>query len=131
MKMWRMRTAEVITMSNFALPEISIVGGDHTYLDFEIFEPEGDAVDVSTMSASFAVIDYTNKFGSPQFTLQATVIEGEQGVPLFRVTLQSALTVNMFGKFIYQLSVRDYKGYMQHRQGIVLIHKNIDTNTVN
>ena len=129
--MWRMRTAEVITMSNFALPEISIVGGDHTYLDFEIFEPEGDAVDVSTMSASFAVIDYTNKFGSPQFTLKASVIEGEQGVPLFRVTLQSALTVNMFGKFIYQLSVKDYKGYMQHRQGIMLIHKNISTNTVN
>ena len=129
--MWRMRIAEVITMSNFALPEISIVGGDHTYLDFEIFEPEGDVVDVSTMSASFAVIDYTNKFGSPIFTLKASVIEGEQGVPLFRVTLQSALTVNMFGKFIYQLSVKDYKGYMQHRQGIMLIHKNIDTNTVN
>lgn len=118
-------------MNNFALPEISIVGGDHTYLDFEIFEPEGDAVDVSTMSASFSVIDYTNKFGSPQFTLTASVIEGAQGIPLFRVVLTSPLTVNMFGKFIYQLSVRDYKGYMQHRQGIMLIHKNIDTNTVN
>ena len=129
--MWRMRTAEVITMSNFALPEISIVGGDHTYLDFEIFEPEGDAVDVSTMSASFAVIDYTNKFGSPQFTLQATVIEGGQGVPLFRVVLTSPLTVNMFGKFIYQLAVKDYKGYRQHAQGIMLVHKNIDTNAMN
>lgn len=126
-----MRAAEVIMMSNFALPEISIVGGDHTYLDFEIFEPEGDAVDVSTMSASFSVIDYTNKFGSPQFTLTASVIEGAQGIPLFRVVLTSPLTVNMFGKFIYQLSVKDYKGYMQHRQGIMLIHKNIDTNAVN
>ena len=128
--MWRMRTAEVITMSNFALPEISIVGGDHTYLDFEIFEPEGDAVDVSTMSASFAVIDYTNKFGSPQFTLKASVIEGDDGRPLFRISLLSELTLNLFGKFIYQLAVKDYKGHTKHEQGLILINKNIDTNSI-
>ena len=115
--------------SNYTMPQIDyFTGGDSEEYYFEIKNEQGHPMDVSTMGLKFSIIDYTNKFGQPLL-----VKDGEPSLNTktsmtsdFKVVLTPTDTLNLFGKYIYQISIVDYDKNVKNYQGIMVISNNIN-----
>lgn len=117
----------------YILPEMEFVGGGtqdcffHTYF-FKNKRP----FDLDGCVANFAVVNHLNRGGTPIISKEMTIM-GEDGgstddVPnILRVTLEPDDTVELAGKYIYQITVKDARGESDPpMQGIMYIHNNID-----
>lgn len=117
----------------FVLPTIEFVGGSsqdlvyHTY-----FYAGGKPFDLSSCEAFFSVIGYANRGGKALFSKKMSVgtsvlQEGEETVSnVLRVTLDPSDTVDLCGKYIYQITIRDVSGDVDiPKKGILIIEDNI------
>lgn len=118
--------------SPYSLPTIDFVGGSTQELVFHTFFSQNrKPFDLSSCTASFAVINFINKNGSPLITKTMQVDKSEVGdgtvTNVLRVVLQPEDTVDLVGKFIYQISIQDISGDIEiPDQGIIRIANNIN-----
>jgi hypothetical protein len=92
----------------YTLPEISMVGGATREIRFRLRTPQGLPYDADGAAADFSVCNFSNKNGFPLFSLTPEALPDENGLQsVLAVTLTSAVTVNLFGKYVYQLTVVD------------------------
>lgn len=118
----------------YMLPTIDFVGGSSQELVFHTyFRNIKNPFDLSQYSANFSVINYVNKNGTPVISKSMRITDGERDpdgnlVPnILRVTLVPGDTVNLTGKFIYQISVKGAGGMVEvPSQGIIYITNNIN-----
>lgn len=113
----------------YTLPTISFVGGSTQKLAFHIYD-EGDKepLDATSYEAAFSVIDYVHKWRDPIFTKTMTISDtGDKGTRnILVVELVPSDTVDLAGKYVYQISVKDQDGNVDiPDQGILFITKNI------
>ena len=112
----------------FTLPEINFVGGETQRLEFNLKDANGDVFDADGTTSNFAICSYSNKTDEPllEYTPYLNVDSG--GVKsVLDVTIPKQDTKDLFGKFIYQLTVIDVTGASAiPNQGIMNISKNIN-----
>lgn len=118
---------------HYSLPTIDFVGGETQELMFHVYFPTGTGnvpFPVTHCTARFAVVNFLNKSGDPVIgPLTMTQKTGGDGYTnLLYVKIPASLTVDLEGKFIYQITIneQDTGDTDIPRQGIMLITRNID-----
>lgn len=117
-------------LDQYTLPQMEFVGGEtqevafhaHYYLDDRPFGLEGCV-------AQFSIVSYTNKYGAPILEKKMEVTrdgaDGMKNVLYLKLLPEDTLDLN--GKYIYQISIRDVDGDVEiPKQGIIYIYNNID-----
>lgn len=137
----------------YTLPTIDFVGGETQDLAFNMFfnneEPTKgkQPFDMTGYMANLAIVNYINKKGTPIITKPMNIVpprntryetnhlvwypmgEREDSVcNRLTVTLHATETVNLAGKYIYQISIKDPRGVDIDipNQGILRIANNIN-----
>lgn len=114
----------------YELPTITFVGGETRDLAFHIYHYIGKRpYSLSDCDCTFSLVNFTTKGGKPILSKEMTVIydETETIDNILTVTLESSESVNLFGKYIYQITIQDRAGEVEiPSQGIMYITNNID-----
>ena len=114
----------------YELPTITFVGGETRDLAFHIYHYIGKRpYSLSDCDCTFSLVNFTTKGGKPILSKEMTVIydETETIDNILTVTLESSESVNLFGKYIYQITIKDRAGEVEiPSQGIMYITNNID-----
>lgn len=118
----------------YILPELEFVGGSTQDIRVRcFFHKDKTPYDLSSCVVNFALINYVNKNGEPLVSKKMDINASKDdagGVKyIASVTLNPADTVDLVGKFIYQISIRDASGEVEiPKQGIAHIINNINKN---
>lgn len=110
----------------YALPTIDFVGGETQNLLFNVYSSGGkQPFNLSDCTASFAVVNFTNKTGKPLLT---KLMEADnKNTNVLRVRLLPSETMDLFGKYIYQITIKDSDGNVEiPKQGLLYITNNIN-----
>lgn len=117
----------------YTLPTISFVGGSTQTFEFNCYYyTNKKKFDLSACSADFSIISYVNKRGTPLVSKTMSVIsdtgDNDSVSNILNVVLDPADTVDLYGKYIYQITIRDdATGVVEiPDQGILLITNNIN-----
>lgn len=112
----------------YSLPEITFVGGETHDLRFHLLTDTRKVFNASGCKATFSVVYSVNRTGSPVLSKPMTVLADDDGIEsILAVTLLPTETVNLYGKYIYQITIQDMSGETDiPSQGILGITNNID-----
>lgn len=115
----------------YSLPEIRFVGGTSEDLQFHVFYDETNPKPFNLFGAevNFSIVNFINKNGAPLVSKRMDIgmNEAETHYSVLSVTLEPTDTVDLFGKFVYQITIKDIDGNVDiPHQGIINIHNNID-----
>jgi len=106
----------------YTLPEISLVGGQTETFQFRLFNANGEPFGGCT--GNFAVVDFSNQEGDPLISKDFTV---DDSTNIAVVSLASGDTLDLYGKYIYQLTLCDIQDNVDiPNQGIMQIAHNIN-----
>ena len=118
----------------YVLPTIDFVGGETQKLLFNIYFHEGNTpFSLSGCTANFSIVNYLNRTGAPILskTMQPVLDANITIDNKLTVTLLPEETVDLFGKYIYQIIIRDIDGETEvPKQGILYITNNINKNYI-
>lgn len=121
-------------LNPYTLPTIDFVGGETQDLAFHTYFHEGNKpFALSGCDANFAIVSYMNKTGAPIVSKPMTAIMNSEGTAdnVLTVTLLPSETVNLFGKYVYQITIKDISGNVEiPKQGILMITNNINKNFI-
>lgn len=111
----------------YNLPRINFVGGETQTFMFNLRTKEGNSFNANECEAEFALISYSGKNRDPVLTKDANIVSDDYGLDsVASVSLNPSETVNLHGKYIYQLTIRDKDGNIEiPGQGFVDIIRNI------
>lgn len=115
----------------YSLPELCFVGGSSEDLQFNLFCNEADPEPFSIFGgeANFSIVNFLNKNSTPLVSkkMKIGMNDEETHYNILRISLEPADTADLFGKFVYQITIRDIDGNVDiPHQGIINIHNNID-----
>lgn len=115
----------------YTLPELCFVGGSSEDLQFNLFCDKSDPKPFNIFGgeANFSIVNFLNKNSTPLVSkkMDINMNNEETHYNVLRVYLEPADTVDLFGKFVYQITIRDIDGNVDiPHQGIINIHNNID-----
>lgn len=118
----------------YTLPTYEIVGGTYLKLTFyAYFHTEVNPYDLSNCEVNFAIIDFMNKEGqyldSRPMSIEdgADLGDGDHVMNRLTVDIPSSVTKNLYGKYIYQISIKEATSKVEiPSQGILLIENNIN-----
>lgn len=127
----------MIVPNMYKLKPIDFVGGSTEGFVFNCFsdEKKKSPVDLKLCTANFSIISYVNKTGMPLISKTMQIRENERDMGyvhnILAVTLEPADTVNLCGKYIYQITIKDEKRDIEiPSQGICFIANNINKSFV-
>lgn len=114
----------------FTLPTIEFVGGASQPLSFRMRTADGKSgFNLSGCFANFSVINCVHKGGKPVISKWMTVSmsPASSTYDMLSVTLDPLDTVDLFGKFIYQITIGNGAGETElPKQGELYITRNIN-----
>lgn len=115
----------------YTLPTIDFVGGETQNILFNAYSSNGkQPFNLNNCTAGFAIVNFTNKTGEPLLT---KIMESDnKNANVLKVTLLPSETINLFGKYIYQITIRDSDGNIEiPKQGLLYIANNINKSFIN
>lgn len=112
--------------NQYELPTICFVGGGNQEFEYEVFYlNEQTPFDVTSCRARFSVVSCTNKYGTP--VVSKDMIASDDDTNKLSVTLTAQDTVNLNGKYYYQIYIVDEQGNAEPPcQGVMYVRSNID-----
>lgn len=112
----------------YTLPEINFVGGETNKYEFKLFRLNGTAYNLPDATASIAITEAVNRCGLPLIIKAVPISASESGdYNRILIELHSSDTVNISGKYIYQISIKDSVGRLSvPNQGVLYIAENIN-----
>lgn len=116
----------------YTLPQVEFVGGSTQDFAFRCRHyATGSPMDMSGCQAEFSIIEYLDKHGDPLWSSHMTVRELNGICDELFISIPPEVTVDLWGKYIYQISIRDVDGVVEiPKQGIFYITNNIQKNFV-
>lgn len=117
-------------MNPYPLPTMEFVGGETQEIAFDTHYCIGDRpFGLSGCKAQFAIVSYTNRTGEPilvrDMEVQSSEPDGVKNVLYLKLLPEE--TLELAGKYIYQISIRDVDGDVEiPRQGVIYIYNNIN-----
>lgn len=116
--------------SPYTLPTIDFVGGETQDLMFNVyFYKNKKPFSLTGCTCNFSIVSFTNKTGAPILSKQMNAIFNDDisSDNVLTVTLEPTETVDLFGKYIYQIIIKDINGDAEiPKQGILYITNNIN-----
>ena len=116
--------------SPYTLPTIDFVGGETQDLSFNVyFYKNHRPFSLTGCTSNFSIVSFNNRAGAPILDKQMEAIFNEAGTSnnVLIVTLNPTETVDLSGKYIYQITIRDIDGDVEiPKQGILYITNNIN-----
>lgn len=118
------------TVNQYTLPKIEFIGGGYQKIPFRVFHYIGRRpFDLTGCECYFSLVNYTSQSGpivmSKKMTIEPADSDGVANI--ITVELESDETLNMFGKYIYQITIVGSDGTPEApKQGIMNIIQNID-----
>ncbi len=118
--------------SPYLLPTIDFVGGETQNLAFHVyFHTKERPFSLTGCTCNFSIVSFRNKMGAPILTKVMTPVFGGVVDNVLTVELTSKETVELYGKYIYQICIRDIDGEVEiPKQGILYITNNINKNFI-
>ena len=115
----------------YSLPELCFVGGSSEDLQFNLFynKDNPEPFNIFGGEANFSIVNFLNKNSTPLVSKKMDIgmNDAETHYNILRVSLEPSDTVDLFGKFVYQITIKDIDGNVDiPHQGIINIHNNID-----
>lgn len=113
------------------LPDWEFVGGVTQEYDFTLRAENGYYYDIPGATASLAVSPFVNQ-AEPVFVKSGSIVANSAGANcIVRFLLDAGDTVNLHGKFIYQITVKNTDGTIAPpMRGRMFIIENIDKDFV-
>lgn len=116
--------------TSYTMPRIDFVGGETQNLMFHVyFHRNKRPFSLTGCTANFSIVSFTNKTGAPILSKSMNAVFNEEGTieNVLTVTLKPNETVNLYGKYIYQIQIRDIDGVTEiPKQGLLYITNNIN-----
>lgn len=111
----------------YNLPEISFVGGESQTFLFNLYTKSGSGYNTDGCDIAFSIVNFANKSNTPILIKSGSTQVGADGVSnTVVIGLEPQDTVGLYGKYIYQLSIRDAAGITEiPGHGIMNITRNI------
>lgn len=114
----------------YTLPTIDFVGGETQDFMFKVyFHKNRRPFSLTGCTANFAIVSFTNKMGTPILTKPMEDIFNDEGTinHVLTVTLEPTETADLYGKYIYQIQIKDVNGEVEiPKQGLMYITNNIN-----
>jgi len=112
----------------YTLPEDTFVAGQTCKYTWRLIRESGNDFSAQDCTGTLAITNYSHKNDTPDLVKDVKFEPGDNGVlNKATVTLTADDTINLDGKYIYQLSIRDTQGNIEiPNQGILYIYKNIN-----
>ena len=115
----------------YDLPEISFISGGTEIFHFRLFTAGKNVFNASGANATFSVVSSVNRMGTPIISKSMGVIANNDGVEsILTITLTPSETVELFGKYIYQIILIDFSGEVEIQKGVLRISNNIDKDVI-
>lgn len=113
--------------SPYTLPTIDFVGGETQRLAFNIYHGGSKRpCGLDGCTSNFSIVSYTNKYGDPIVKKSMTIDSSDgQTQNMLTVVLTPTESVDLYGKYIYQIIIKDTDGDTEVKQGIMYISNNI------
>lgn len=113
----------------YSLPELDFVGGSSEDLVFHVYygKTNPKPFGLTGCTANFSIVNFVNKNGAPVVSKTMTVRmdEAETFYNILFVSLEPDDTVDLFGKFVYQITIKDIDNNVDiPQQGVIYIHNN-------
>lgn len=118
--------------SPYTLPEINFIGGSTQEFIFHAYtDGNKEAFSLASCVANFAIINYVNKSGEPLISKDMSITFDDESdsdtvYNVLKVTLLPSETVDLCGKYIYQITIKDIEDNTEPKQGIMYIGNNIN-----
>lgn len=114
----------------YSLPELAFVGGSSEELIFHAYRDgtEPKPFGLTGCTANFSIAHYADKSGTPLLSKEMTIKMDSANVyeNILTILLDAEDTIDLFGKYVYQITVKDSDARADIRQGILMVHKNVD-----
>lgn len=109
----------------FTLPSIDFVGGETQQFLFRMFDKFKRPIEI-VGDCNFAITSYTNPSGAPLISKTMSVVYDEETQlnSSVRVDLTPSDTVNLNGKYIYQISIKSGSYVDIPKHGIMYVIRN-------
>ncbi|MDD6530595.1 MAG: hypothetical protein PUF41_11520 [Prevotella copri] len=111
-----------------SLPEWRLVGGETQSRIFTLYQKSGELCNLSNATADFAVVEFVNPYTLPLIQKSVAVSASTTGeYSEVIIDLSVTDTIDMHGKYIYQVTVKDDAGNVSiPYHGIMYVYRNID-----
>lgn len=120
-----------MTQNRYSLPELSFISGESQNLVFRLFTEQNQPVDAGDITCSLSAIPYGNINAVPVLTKSGVIVNaGGNEKAYIKVLLEPNDTISLSGKYIYQISLKDYLDNIELYQGILTIFHNVDKNFI-
>lgn len=107
------------------LPDWDFVAGSTQSRTLTLLKPTGEEYNMENGVAYLAIVDYVNG-GDPVYTKQAALTASDGKYCVVTFSLQSSATKELFGRYVYQITISDGNGNVAiPQQGRMMIYKNI------
>lgn len=114
----------------YTMPEVVFVSGQSQTLRWRLFTEKGVPFNADGCTGNFSAVDYSDKTGDPLISkpLTFSIGDDETGVKnIASVDLLPSDTLGFYGKYIYQITIKDIDGEAEiPNQGFLLISHNIN-----
>lgn len=114
----------------YTLPTVTFVGGETQDFAFNVyFYKDRKPFSLSGCECNFSIVAATNKTGVPILTKSMGSIYNNDGTcdNVLTVTLLPNETVDLSGKYVYQIIIKDIDGDVEiPKQGLLYIVNNIN-----
>lgn len=118
----------------YTLPTIYFVGGETQDLSFNMYFRNGKKpFNLDGCKTDFSIINFANKNGKPVLSksMESARSATSEVDNILNVKLLSSETVDLSGKYIYQIIIQDEAGDAEiPNQGIMFITNNINKNFI-
>ena len=112
----------------YSLPEWNFVGGETQKRTFTLYETGADErYNLEGATAEIVVVDFVNHRSAPSLRKEVVIqMDSEENYCEAVVVLSPGDTLNLFGKFIYQITIKDSVGNVAALKGVMRISENIN-----
>lgn len=112
----------------YTLPELTFVGGKTQELNFRLLEKDGSLFNAKNCTGNLSICNYSDKVGISTVSLTPTfVANGTKIIHILHAVLPAEQTVELCGKYIYQIIIMDDHNQIEiPNQGILYITRNIN-----
>jgi hypothetical protein len=90
------------------LQSFEFTGGETVTLSFELVTKSGAPYNAEDDDVNFALTDYVNRSDEPIISRPCTISVGPEGIAnIATIVFDPQETLNLHGKFVYQITVRN------------------------
>lgn len=112
---------------NRSLPDYSMNAGEAKKFTIPIYNYADQQIDMTDMTARFAISDPINQDSEPFVIKDCSVmLPDDSDYAVLSVELNSTDTIDLYGQYIYQVTIKDADGRPGILKGVLTIAANYD-----